>query len=191
MRNRTLAGGNPATACIRRTAPMVACLGLAERTTEASVGPWLRSGPANEPTLTRSSTTTSAPTVPRRHHGLCRPWDEEIVSACEVSIAFYPSMGGRERSQEGDRRPGGAVKDPVATRDFHVELVAVPTLSKLQSRSVALHHSSPWRGWVKRTSWSIDTPCFDWHFHLQTYAECSRPLVSSEEHQMALSRGTS
>ena len=28
----------------------------------------------------------------------------------------------------------------------------------------------PWRGWVKRTSWSIDTPCFDWHFHLQTYA---------------------
>ena len=151
----------------------------------------LRSGPANEPTLTRSSTTTSAPTVPRRHHGLCRPWDEEIVSACEVSIAFYPSMGGRERSQEGDRRPGGAVKDPVATRDFHVELVAVPTLSKLQLRSVALHHSSPWRGWVKRTSWSIDTPCFDWHFHLQTYAGCSRPLVSSEEHQMALSRGTS
>ena len=117
--------------------------------------------------------------------------DEEIVSACEVSIAFYPSMGGRERSQEGDRRPGGAVKDPVATRDFHVELVAVPTLPKLQSRSVALHHSSPWRGWVKRTSWSIDTPCFDWHFHLQTYAGCFRPLVSSEEHQMALSRGTS
>ena len=49
----------------------------------------------------------------------------------------------------------------------------------------------PWRGWVKRTSWSIDTPCFDWHFHLQTYAGCSRPLVSSEEHQMALSRYTS
>ena len=39
--------------------------------------------------------------------------------------------------------PGGAVKDPMATRDFHVELVAVPTLSKLQLRSVALHHSSP------------------------------------------------
>ena len=151
----------------------------------------LRSGPANEPTLTRSSTTTSAPTVPRRHHGLCRPWDEEIVSAWEIGIAFSPSVGGRERSQEGDRRPGGAVKDPMATRDFHVELVAVPTLSKLQLRSVALHHSSPWRGWVKRTSWSIDTPCFDWHFHLQTYAGCSRPLVSSEEHQMALSRGTS
>ena len=146
----------------------------------------LRSGPANEPTLTRSYTTTSAPTVPRRHHGLCRPWDEEIVSAWEISIAFSPSVGGRERSQEGDRRPGGAVKDPMATRDFHVELVAVPTLSSncVQLLSTILPR-------VKRTSWSIDTPCFDWHFHLQTYAWCSRPLVSSEEHQMALSRYTS
>ena len=151
----------------------------------------LRSGPANEPTLTRSSTTTSAPTVPRRHHGLCRPWDEEIVSACEVSIAFYPSMGGRERSQEGDRRPGGAVKDPVATRDFHVELVAVPTLSKLQLRSVALYHSRVDGRVHGQKPWSADAPCFDWCFHLQTYAGCSQPLVSSEKHLVALSRGTS
>ena len=54
------------------------------------------------------------------------------------------SVRGREGKIPGGRQEaGGAVKDPMATRDFHVELVAVPTLSKLQLRSVALHPSSP------------------------------------------------
>ena len=39
-----------------------------------------------------------------------------------------------------DKRPGGAVKDPMATRNCPVEFVAVPALSRLDLAAVALYH---------------------------------------------------
>ena len=113
------------------------------------------------------------------------------MAGTQSTVPFYGLQGQQVAREPIDKRPGGAVKDPMATRNCPVELVAVPALSRLDLASVALHHSRVDGRVHGERPWSADAPCFDWCFHLQTYAGCSQPLVSSEKHLVALSRGTS
>ena len=109
------------------------------------------------------------------------------------SPLFRPvaSRGSRLHASRPTRGQGGLSRTPWLLAIVLLSFVAVPPLPRLDLASVALYHS---RAVVRvhwQKSWSADTPCFDWRFHLQTYAGCFRPLVSSEKHLVALSIGTS